>query len=183
MVSQLPSLIDVIWMLITTWEWQSVLRFWICASSPQVWEFLTHLPSQISPWLWPIPSPFCSQTWTMPSVIMRFRKAIPYLVFLCPPAAWVPHLALGGMFACCWGPCCPVISAWEEQELCQTPSALITLPPWGKLIRTQKSLCHGKLRSDLREWIRSSEWGNMGVFKWAAWVQCTSKRNEHRVHT
>lgn len=34
----------------------------------------------------------------MSNIMMRFRKAILYLVLLFPPAASAPHLALGGMF-------------------------------------------------------------------------------------
>lgn len=42
------------------------------------------------------------------------------------------------MLAVCHSPCCPLISAWEEQKLCQTSPGFITLTHWGRLIRTQK---------------------------------------------
>lgn len=84
------------------------------------------------------PNPSYSPTWTVLKIVMKFRKTILYLVLLFPLGASAPHLALGGMFVLCWGPCCPVISAWEEQELCQTPLAFITLTHWGRLIRTQE---------------------------------------------
>lgn len=83
------------------------------------------------------PNPSYSPTWTVPKIVMKFRKMFLYLVLLFPPGAWA-HLALGGIFVLSWGPCCPVISAWEEQELCQTPLAFITLTHWGRLIRTQE---------------------------------------------
>ena len=104
---------------------------------------------------------------------MRFKKIFFFflpdaLAFLL--AVSVPHLALVWMFAFCHSPCCPLISVWEEQELCQTPLVFTTLTYWGRLIRTQGKPMTGQIGkpgSDLWEWMKQS-WENSELLKWEA---------------